>query len=79
MSKVSQEKRILDHLLNGRSLTPIDALQQFGCFRLGARIYQLKKIGYNIESKTVETQSGKRVSLYYIPFGANTSTFVGRS
>jgi hypothetical protein len=27
---LSQENRILDHLLNGNSLTPIEALQQFG-------------------------------------------------
>ena len=30
----SQKKRILRYLLNGNSLTPLDALNLFGCFRL---------------------------------------------
>ena len=33
----SQKDRILDYLMEGHSLTPLEALNLFGCFRLGAR------------------------------------------
>ena len=51
---MSQEKQILEYLQSGKKLTPIDALNMFGCFRLGARICDLRSKGYNIdnESKT---------------------------
>ena len=53
----SQNKRIRKYLEAGRSLTPIDALYQFGCFRLGARIYDLRKQGMRITSETIEIVS----------------------
>ena len=40
---------ILEALQRGETLTPIDALKRFGCFRLGARIWDLKDKGYQIE------------------------------
>jgi Helix-turn-helix domain len=46
----SQIDQILDALKAGDILTPIDALNRFGCFRLGARIDDLKKLGYDIEN-----------------------------
>lgn len=42
--KQSQSKLILAYLMTGETLTPIEALNMFGCFRLGARIYDLKVI-----------------------------------
>jgi len=44
----SQSQNILDHLDSGKSITPLEALERFGCFRLGARIWDLKRKGYNI-------------------------------
>lgn len=34
----SQLSRIKSALMNRDTLTPLDALRRFGCFRLGARI-----------------------------------------
>ena len=42
----SQSKKILAFLKAGGSLSPLEALTMFGCGRLGARIYDLKKQGY---------------------------------
>jgi hypothetical protein len=53
----SQNKRIRRHLESGRSLTSLDALYQFGVFRLGARVYNLKEQGMNIKSEWVEVTS----------------------
>jgi len=60
----TQTAQILAHLKTGRSITPLDALEWFGCFRLGARIYDLKQGGHNIYREMVETDSGKRVASY---------------
>jgi hypothetical protein len=57
----SQCKRIRKYLESGKSLTALDALYQFGCFRLSARIYDLKDAGMNIEPEMIEiTSDGKK-------------------
>ena len=53
MKDTSQHDAILETLKLGRALTPLDALRDFGCFRLGARIYDLKREGYRINRKMV--------------------------
>lgn len=64
--KKSQDQRILDYLLSGGKLTPIDALRKFGCFRLSARIYKIRK-KHRVLSELVKVKSGKVVSEYSIP------------
>jgi orotate phosphoribosyltransferase-like protein len=62
---MSQENQILEYLKTGKSITPLDALKLFGCFRLGARIWDLKKKGYHIEE--VDTHiNGKTFARYYL-------------
>ena len=57
----SQNEQIRKYLESGKSLTPLDALYQFGCFRLGARIYDLRKQGMTIKARTVQiTSAGKK-------------------
>jgi hypothetical protein len=62
----SQAKEILDHLESGKPLTAISALTNFGCFRLAARIFELRKEGHDIHEVTIE-HGGKRYAEYYIP------------
>lgn len=66
---MSQEAKILEHMKAGNRLTPIDALQKFGCFRLGARVHDLRMQGYAINSTLVE-QDGKRFARYWMEDGA---------
>jgi len=42
MKKESQIKKVKTHLLSGRSITPIDALNLYGTFRLAALIHTLR-------------------------------------
>ena len=57
----TQNKRIEKYLLSGRTLTPLDALYEFSCFRLSARIWDLKRQGLDIESRTKKiTSDGKQ-------------------
>lgn len=64
----SQVKDILKDLERGDEITPLDALSRYGCMRLGARIYDLKHMGYEIrtEFRTVKTRNGgkARVAVY---------------
>ena len=60
---MSQEKQILGYLQSRGSITAIEALQEFGCFRLAARIADLRAKKHNIETY-VSKQNGKRFAIY---------------
>ena len=64
MRTESQAAQILAALERGEAITPLDALRDFGCMRLGARIWDLKRAGHDIEADTVVTESGKWVARY---------------
>ena len=59
----TQNEQILEYLKAGNTLTPLEALREFGSFRLGARIFNLKEKGYNIETKLVS--NGKKKFAQY--------------
>lgn len=63
---MSQSQQILEMMEAGRTVTAIDALQEAQCFRLAARIHDLKALGHNIKKKTIDTPSGKQVAGYYL-------------
>ena len=45
MPALTQNQRILEYLKSGKTLTPLVALEKFGCFRLSARIFNLENKG----------------------------------
>ena len=45
-------------------ITPMDALEKIGTFRLAARIHDLRAEGYNITSTPQMTPTGKTVARY---------------
>lgn len=62
---MTQNEMIRKYLEAGHSLTQIEALNRFGCFRLATRIFELKKSGMRIKTETVENKStGKRYARY---------------
>jgi len=64
----SQKAAILKHLLSGKSLSQLEAADLFGCWRLGARIKDLRDAGYQIETEMVTNRSnGKRFARYWMP------------
>jgi len=58
---MTQPDAILQALQAGVKLTPADALRDYGCMRLAARIYDLRQDGYTIMERpvTVKTRSGE--------------------
>lgn len=59
---MTQTATILAHLRTA-PLTPIEALREYGCFRLAARIQELEDAGHQIASERV-TQNGKTFARY---------------
>jgi hypothetical protein len=64
MKLETQIEAIKDHLVGGQTITSLQALRLYGCFRLAARIYDLRQKGYNIEVKMITTKKGKRIARY---------------
>lgn len=60
---MNQTNQILDYLRTGKAITPLEALNHFGCFRLGARIYEIKKLGYKVKTE-IERQGDKHWAKY---------------
>ena len=63
MPALTQNQKILDYLKSGKTLTPLVALEKFGCFRLSARIYNLREQGNAIITNNV-TRKGKTFAEY---------------
>lgn len=60
----SQKSKILAHLKEGKTITPLPALYLYGCFRLAAIIHLLRNDGYNISTTRIRTKKGKYVAQY---------------
>lgn len=60
----SQNRKILMSLLDGNKLTSIDILQKFNSFRASARIFDLRKAGWNIKTEIIKTKTKKHIALY---------------
>jgi len=63
MKKQTQYNNIKAHLEDGKKITPIDALNQYGCFRLSAIIFTLRKEGLSIITN-FKTVKGKTFAEY---------------
>lgn len=59
----SQADRILCWLCTGKPINPMVALRRFGCFRLGARVYELKRDGHDIRTELIKRR-GKVFASY---------------
>lgn len=61
----TQNKLILKYLQEHKRITPLDALREFGCFRLAARIYDLRSAGHSIITQYV-TENDKTYAEYVL-------------
>lgn len=63
--KGTQNKRLLSHLQEGRTINPLEAWQKLGIYRLSARIFDLRDSGHNIkmERKEVHNQFDEVVNV----------------
>lgn len=73
---MDQTTAILRHLRAGHELTPIEAFERFGCLRLAARIADLRRDGYAIETR-IEKGRGKRWASYRLCAPVQRDLFIG--
>ena len=65
MERVTQKSKIRAHLQSGQSITPIDALERYGCFRLAAIIHTLKNdYGMDIKTELIKNKYGTKYGKY---------------
>lgn len=50
---MTQQQKIIEHLEKYGSITPWEAMTEYGIMRLASRVLELKKQGYDIET-TIE-------------------------
>lgn len=62
---MSQCEMILSHLRRLGPITPLEALDMYGCFRLGARIADLRSEGHDIITRIVD-RNGKKFAQYVL-------------
>lgn len=62
-SQPSQAAAILAYLRAGNTISSLEALDMFGCYRMGARIAELRAAGHHIETSIIK-RHGKRWAKY---------------
>ncbi len=53
--KTTKTQKVLEYLQQNNTMTTMEAFELFGASRLPAIIYQLRKKGYNIETKMINS------------------------
>lgn len=66
---MSQLESVRQHLISKGSITPLEALRLYGCYRLSGRIKDLRDMGVNISTELIP-YNGKRFAKY-IYLGTN--------
>lgn len=65
-----QNQMVLKHLLEGKSITQLEAMNEYGIMRLGARIFELIQDGYPIKKQMVIVRNRRgepcMVAKYYM-------------
>ena len=62
----TQKEMVRQHLLGGKSITPLEALHLCNSLRLSAIIFRLREEGLPIEMERLQVSPKKRVARYFI-------------
>lgn len=63
---MSKLNAIRQWLLSGKSITQKEAKEVFNCYRLGARIFDLRAAGMNIRTTAVPKGDGSTFAKYWL-------------
>ena len=61
----NQKYQVLNYLQQGKTITPLEALDKFGCMRLASRINELRYEGYDINT-ILKSDGEKRWAEYQL-------------
>ena len=68
--KKTQKQMIEEYLLAGNSITPIEALERFGCFRLAAIIHKIRKKRH-VYTSMITNRHGNNFAKYSLTIGSS--------
>ena len=57
MKRTPRKKLILDYIREFGSITPLEAIRDLGCYRLSARVHDLRKAGFNIVTTMIDVKN----------------------
>lgn len=65
---MTQCERVLQYMQDFGSINPMQALGDLGCYRLGARIYDLRQGGHHITRRMVSAKNRYGESVSYAEY-----------
>jgi hypothetical protein len=71
--KPNQTEQILAHLLRGESITALEAQTRYQCFRLAARIMEIRRMGHEVPAH-LDKKTGHAVYQLALPAPAKEGT-----
>lgn len=63
---MSIKEKIRRHLESGETITPLQALQEYGTMSLPYHVFALRREGYDIRTRIKTSFSGRRYAEYYM-------------
>lgn len=57
---------LLEALRRGERLTVLSAIEEYGCYALSQRCGELRKPGWPVQSRVIETPTRKHVKAYWL-------------
>lgn len=61
----THQTQVLDHLKKGRTISPVEAINLFNCYRLSAVINRLRNVGYDIATHNEPNLNGRGTHARY--------------
>ena len=66
--KVKQTELVLMYLKQYGTITPVDAMREFGIMRLASRVSDLKRAGFNIQSRMKQSTNRFGKPVHYAEY-----------
>jgi hypothetical protein len=64
MKRESQNRKVLKHLIKYGKIDGVTAWNKYKIMAVMRRIYDLRKMAYDIDTKMVKSKSGSRYAVY---------------
>lgn len=61
---MNQRELILEYLKEHKGITKLQGLRELGIMNVGARIGELRALGYNIETEMIPVKGKRKVARY---------------
>ena len=65
---MTQCERVLKYMEDFGSINPLEAIADLGCMRLASRVSDLKRKGYEIESRRVKSKNRYGKSVHFAEY-----------